>query len=125
MAGNTIVEVGERTTLWCESGSAPFTNAIFEWFLNNQRIPGAISQSYRTPKASKTDNGDKYSCKVSVKGVSSDRSKAVILQGMYIIQGGPKVGLQVFHYLFHFLDLIYFWGVVKNKVFEINPPHSG
>ena len=41
------------------------------------------------------------------------------------IQGGPKVALQLFHYLFHVLDLIYFGGVVKNKVYERNPPHSG
>ena len=43
----------------------------------------------------------------------------------FYIQGGPKVGVQLFHYLFHVLDLIYFWGVVKNKVYErIRNPHT-
>ena len=80
--GTAIVKVGDSTTLWCETGSSPLKRARYQFYVNGEKIRGATSQSYRTPRMSRSNDGDKYTCEVILNSVSSDRSRPLEITGI-------------------------------------------
>lgn len=55
-----IVTIGQTATFTVKvNGTAPFS---FQWYLNNQPIPGANKTSYTTPNLGPNDNGKQYYC---------------------------------------------------------------
>ena len=81
VGGNSSVTDGDSANLTCTAPSLPATGATYEWFLGGVAIAGATTNPYTTT-VTMNDDGNVYTCRVTVNGVTSDvSSNAVTLSG--------------------------------------------
>ena len=81
VGGSSSVTDGDSASLTCTAPSLPATGATYEWFLGGVAIAGATTNQYTTT-VTMSDDGNVYTCRVTVNGVTSDvSSNAVTLSG--------------------------------------------
>ena len=81
-----VKTVREVATMWCVFRSASARTTVYAWYRNGNLILGAVSEKYRTPPLTLSNDGDVYACAVIVSGVSSGRSRVTVtLKGGFYI----------------------------------------
>ena len=74
-ASQSVQEPGPATFTVQPSGTAPYT---YQWFRNGVAIPGATAQSYTLPNSLRSDNGARFTVRVSNSFSSATSGEATL-----------------------------------------------